>query len=74
MKFLNFDPPKIKNRFFKYNGQKIQKVFLNFEKNGIYVIVPIAFYSHPEVEIDTSFFGQVIAKKMFKIDDVKLNF
>ena len=40
---------------------------MNFEKNGIFVIVPMAFYSHTEFEIDTSFFGQVIAKNCSKL-------
>ena len=52
-------------------GKKSKKFFY-FEKNGKYVIVPTAFYPHTKFEIDSSFFGKVIAKKeLFKIDDVK---
>ena len=37
------------------------------------MIVLTAFHPHIKFEIDTSFFGEVIAKKLFKIDDVKFS-
>ena len=46
---------------------KNQKSFSICEKNGIYVIA-----INTKFEIDT-FFGQVMRKKLFKIDDVKFS-
>ena len=51
---------------------KNPKSFSICEKNGIYVIAISNFYSSTKFEIDT-FFGQVIRKKLFKIDDVKFS-
>ena len=72
LKFLCFDPQKSKKHFF-YIFAKKSKKFLSFEKTGIYVIVPTVFSLHTKFQIDTSFFGQVIAKKLFKNDDVKFS-
>ena len=70
---FEFWPPKIKKAFFWIYSPKNPKSFLSFEKTGIYVIVPTVFYLHTKFQIDTSFFGQVIAKKLFKNDDVKFS-
>ena len=55
---MEFRPPKIKKNIFAKNP-----IFFDLLKNGIYVIGPSNFYSHTKFWIDTSFFGQVIAKK-----------
>ena len=72
-KFWVFDPKNFKKLIFLEKLKKKSKIFPNFEKTGIYVIVPALFYIHTKFQIDISFFGQVIAKKLFKNDDVKFS-
>ena len=44
---------------FPYLIAERSKSFLNFEKNGKYVIVPTAFYLHTIFEIDNSFLAKL---------------
>ena len=69
-KFLEILPPKLKNSKF-WILSSLNSKFSTFSKTGTNVIEPIVDYWHAKFQLDSSFRGVVMTKKIFQSDDVQ---